>query len=202
MSRSDLWPTPIWEIDLRDRLGDLGALTGRALDHLRKHPLPEHPLQQSDPSLASSGLEWSAAGRVIEEVARAVARRELRMTDGQNLVLSRCWVVRCDGSADFDRTLGTADLLHSHLPSTLSSVLYLQLPAEFEGTESVGTTLRSPNAAVARQLREPTNSTRPGRTGHLLLFPSWLEHAPAQAPPGCIYTRPRVVVASDFTLIG
>lgn len=198
--RTDLWPTPLWQIDLGDVLVEHPSLVGEALAYLDAHRLPEHPLQQSAPDLGTAGPATAAGLARLEAVARELARREFVVRDGQNVVTYRSWVVRSDGSGDWDES--SAALLHSHLPSLLSAVWYLQVPDGFEGSAEVGTTFRPAVPALHRLLRQPLSWTVPGRTGHVVFFPSWVEHVPAPAPPGRHFLPPRVAVACDYVLIG
>ncbi|HEX2575850.1 MAG TPA: putative 2OG-Fe(II) oxygenase, partial [Aquihabitans sp.] len=91
--------------------------------------------------------------------------------------------------------------LHAHPRAILSCVLYLQLPDELVDLPQGGTGFRDPNAGPTSYMAGRPWQWIAARPLDLLVFPSWVEHAPGEAVRPGPYTRPRIVIATDVTCI-
>lgn len=91
--------------------------------------------------------------------------------------------------------------LHAHPRALLSSVLYLRVPDELVDTPWGGTVFRDPNAANTGYMVDRPLSRVPAAPLGLVVFPGWLEHAPAEPPDAAPYSSPRIVVATDVICV-
>lgn len=166
-----LFPTFVWKGDLksdefeplnRDIIAALAGL-GAPLEGLRPGEN-----WQSDHGLHERGafrplLEWV-------EAAAASALSHLRVA--RPLMITGCW-------ANVNAP-GTGHRLHSHRNNYLSGAYYVQVQ---EGADSINFFDPKPQAGVIRPaVTEPTAENTElamvrVKTGSLLLFPAWLQHA-------------------------
>lgn len=192
-----LFAIPVWEVDLREALADRHErLVELALDAIRNHPAPQAPFRQSLPNLAHLSDEWNEAAELMVSVAQVVLddhyrRRSYRIRD------LRSWVLAVDGSDAWDAEIRRFTLLHNHPNSTLSSVLYLDIPGDIEGSPDSGTVFSDPLGHVTRETSGNGMTVIPGKTLRMLVFPSWLEHGPAR-PLQPTMPHPRLTVAADY----
>jgi uncharacterized protein (TIGR02466 family) len=166
-----LFPTLVWKGDLepqafeplnRDIVSALGGM-GAPLDGLRpgENWQSEHDLHAR--AAFRPLLEWVEAGA-------ASALSYLRVP--RPLMVTGCW-------ANVNAP-GTGHRLHSHRNNYLSGAYYVQVQ---EGADSINFFDPKPQAGVIRPaVTEPTaENTEVAmvrvKTGSLLLFPAWLQHA-------------------------
>ena len=166
-----LFPTFVWKGDLarqeseplnRDIVAALAAM-GAPLEGLRpgENWQSDHGLHQS--VAFRPLLEWV-------EAAAASALSHLRIP--KPLMITGCW-------ANVNAP-GTGHRLHSHRNNYLSGAYYVQVQ---EGADSINFFDPKPQAGVIRPAAtEPTaENTEVAmvrvKTGSLLLFPAWLQHA-------------------------
>ena len=166
-----LFPTFVWKGDLkpheseplnRDIVAALAAM-GAPLEGLRpgENWQSDHGLHQR--ATFRPLLEWV-------EAAAASALSYLRIP--KSLMITGCW-------ANVNAP-GTGHRLHSHRNNYLSGAYYVQVQ---EGADSINFFDPKPQAGVIRPAAtEPTaENTEVAmvrvKTGSLLLFPAWLQHA-------------------------
>jgi len=166
-----LFPTFVWKGDLarqeseplnRDIVAALAAM-GAPLEGLR----PGENWQ------SDHGLHQRAAFRPLLEWVEAAATNALSyLRIPKPLMITGCW-------ANVNAP-GTGHRLHSHRNNYLSGAYYVQVQ---EGADSINFFDPKPQAGVIRPAAtEPTaENTEVAmvrvKTGSLLLFPAWLQHA-------------------------
>ena len=166
-----LFPTFVWKGDLarqeseplnRDLVAALAAM-GAPLEGLR----PGENWQ------SDHGLHQRAAFRPLLEWVEAAATNALSyLRIPKPLMITGCW-------ANVNAP-GTGHRLHSHRNNYLSGAYYVQVQ---EGADSINFFDPKPQAGVIRPAAtEPTaENTEVAmvrvKTGSLLLFPAWLQHA-------------------------
>lgn len=163
--------------------------------------LAEHGTSPSD--LAHQTLEDPFSGRsdgwrILEEMMnslyRSVIEERFRRWRSGELHLRR-WAIKI-GDLDLDETrrLG-AGAIHNHAPALLSSIYYLRVPAELSSAASGGTHFYNPIAGAVDNL-VPRGHDEPPIEGRLVVFPSFVDHAPLplhwSAPDD-----PRIVISAD-----
>lgn len=197
--QENLFALPIWIYDLSFLSDIQDQMIGSALDLVSNEPANEFAkFQQSRPILQELGLpEWDdfflVFGEICTTIVKETFQTHARITRGT----SESWVVRIDGSTEYDDYGGELSLLHSHRGSLLSSVFYLSVPKELRGDPLGGTLFRDPHAAAAHEMR-PTYHRVLAEPLSLLVFPSFIEHAPSEPQGSVAYSSPRVIVSTDF----
>lgn len=198
VQRTDLFPTPIWTTDLTHLADQRDGMAAAAREVLAASPAsPADPLSQSAAVLQNSDHPgWQSFFEYLRSTMEDIVGKELPpayATDGWFL---RSWVVEVSDYDDWHHT-GLLRSLHAHLPSLLSSVLYVEVPEALRGADSGGTTFRDPMAAITGSYRPSDVHVSPQEL-RLVIFPSWLEHLPQPPDPGLRIESPRLVVATDL----
>jgi uncharacterized protein (TIGR02466 family) len=187
-----LFPTFVWKGDLnppefeplnRDILAALSGL-GAPLDGLRlgENWQSEHDLH-----------ERAAFRPLLEWVGAAAANALSHLHIPRSLMVTGCW-------ANVNAP-GTGHRLHSHRNNYLSGAYYVQVQ---EGADSINFFDPKPQAGVIRpSVTQPTaENTEVAmvrvKTGSLLLFPAWLQHAVDVNRSG----RPRVSLSFNLMFPG
>ena len=200
-SRSDLFPSPIWVIDLDEFIVDLTHMASVARTVLSSHPTdPNDPYRQSRAVLQEvRDVSWRRFFVRLGEYMAGIISTEVRLQSSGDLGKLRSWVLEIKPEDRWRQSATVSRDLHSHLPSTLSSVFYVEVPYSIIGQSTGGTTFRDPNAVITQAFRPATVhvSAVPGR---LIIFPSWLEHAPEPPATELLLDSPRLVVSTDLRI--
>ena len=166
-----LFPTFVWKGDLaRQEFEPLNRDIVAALAGLGA---PLEGLRPGENWQSDHGLHERAAFRPLLEWVEAAAASALSyLRIPQPLMVTGCW-------ANVNAP-GTGHRLHSHRNNYLSGAYYVQVQ---EGADSINFFDPKPQAGVIRPAAtEPTaENTEVAmvrvKTGSLLLFPAWLQHA-------------------------
>jgi hypothetical protein len=199
LTRTDLFPTPVWSVDLTELAEHVPAMVAEAEAVLERSPADDNDLFEQSRAVLQASTEpgWVEFFRIIAAHMEAIVGRDLPAHFGIERAYLRSWVLRIDDPSAHNRIGSTLDLLHSHLPSVLSSVFYLQVPTALVEASHGGTTFRDPNAAVTRAYRRPDVQVAAAPL-RLVIFPSHLEHCPERPAPATVFDRPRLVVSTDL----
>ncbi|HWF07362.1 MAG TPA: putative 2OG-Fe(II) oxygenase [Bryobacteraceae bacterium] len=128
--------------------------------------------------------------RVIGEVIAAS-----RATLDPATVYLRAWASKLAREGDYSRRRARLSAIHNHSPAFLSAIYYLRVPQEQEKGES-GTLFVNP---FPQSLASPQPGVvLPGLEGRIVVFPSWVLHAPAELAD---LKSPRIVIAVDAHFI-
>lgn len=195
-TQHQLFSVPVWEFDLSEAIGDLAdELVAAARAAVTELPARGLPFRQSLPQLGQRSEAWADALSLFGDVAQHVLdhyyqRRNYQVTD------ISAWALEVDGGDAWDLEGRRFGLMHNHANSTLSSVLYLDLPPD-EPNPHGGTVFQDPLAHVTRESAGTGVVTVAATNLHLVIFPSWLEHGPAR-PLAAKLSPPRLTVAADY----
>lgn len=88
--------------------------------------------------------------------------------------------------------------LHAHAQATFSTVCYLDVPPELVDAGAGGTLLRNPLANVHHRYYDVDYIRFDPVELGVVVFPGFLEHLPERPDGRVDFSRPRVVVATDF----
>ena len=166
-----LFPTFVWKGDVKPQ--DCEPLNRDIVAALAGLGAPLEGLRPGENWQSDQGLHERAAFRPLlewVEAAAASALSYLRVV--RPLIITGCW-------ANVNAP-GTGHRLHSHRNNYLSGAYYVQVQ---EGADSINFFDPKPQAGVIRPAAtEPTaENTEVAmvrvKTGSLLLFPAWLQHA-------------------------
>lgn len=188
-----LFEVPAWRASFAWLESDLGHMIDDIDLLLATSDLPmTYPGRQTRPVLQTLETDhWQRLYAAIGAVGQGIvdsdngrfARPNARLADVAS------WALELQAPYDLRATR------HSHAGATLSSVLWLTLPAEW--TSEGGTTFFDPLAFL--QPAQSSHSTR-AVSPHpleLLMFPWWVEHCPT--PVNAAVDARRLVIATDLT---
>ena len=166
-----LFPTFVWKGDLARQ--DCEPLNRDILAALASLGAPLEGLRPGENWQSDHGLHERAAFRPLLEWVEAAAASALSyLRVPRPLMVTGCW-------ANVNAP-GTGHRLHSHRNNYLSGAYYVQVQ---EGADSINFFDPKPQAGVIRPAAtQPTaENTEVAmvrvKTGSLLLFPAWLQHA-------------------------
>ena len=166
-----LFPTFVWKGDLKP--GEFEPLNRDIVAALAGLGAPLETLRPGENWQSDHGLqERPAFGPLLEWVEAAAASALSYLRIPRPLVVTGCW-------ANVNAP-GTGHRLHSHRNNYLSGAYYVQVQ---DGADSIDFFDPRPQAGVIRPAAtEPTaENTEVAmvrvKTGSLLLFPAWLQHA-------------------------
>ncbi len=200
--RRDLFPTPIWQVDLSHLHGHMQEMIADAEELIATDPFVGNQLfSQSRTHLQSrGGPAWKAFFHETAAIMQHIMERDYPPTFPVTGGTLRSWAMRITDPKEFDRAGGgIQSVLHAHLPSFLSSVFYLQVPDELLETGTGGTTFRDPASSLSQMHRQPWIHIPPNPF-ELVIFPSHLEHAPERPQGVESFSTPRIVVSTDLRL--
>lgn len=196
----NLFATPIWTVSLAHLAPHVEAMIEDSIEAIQGSPARKGPFEQSDGMLQTlDGSHWSAFFEAYSAVAESIIHSAMDLSFERFAL--RSWALRIRNSADY-RTETTAiglAHLHSHVHCVLSSVFYLRVPEGLSGSADAGTLFRDPGAAVASHLRA-SEYLVPAEPLCLVLFPSFLEHAPCMPADYGGEDGPRLIVATDLAV--
>lgn len=197
-TRHSMFDVPVWDFDLSEALTDIrDELVADALEAARQSPLTTRPFRQSMASLGGASQLWADVISTFRDIATSLIEQTYRSVEGTSFPQVReirCWSLVIDGREQWDAEAAGLRIVHNHPGSTLSSVLFLDGPAD-DRSGSGGTMFMNPLSHVADPRLIPKSMVVPWRLMHLVLFPSWLEHGPMRPSPG---GGPRLTVAADY----
>ncbi len=166
-----LFPTFVWKGDLKPQ--EFEPLNRDIVTALAGLGAPLEGLRPGENWQSDHGLHERAAFRPLLEWVEAAAAGALSyLRIPKPLMITGCW-------ANVNAP-GTGHRLHSHRNNYLSGAYYVQVQ---EGADSINFFDPKPQAGVIRPAAtEPTaENTEVAmvrvKTGSLLLFPAWLQHA-------------------------
>ena len=166
-----LFPTFVWKGDLGHAQSD--PLNREIIAALAGLGAPLEGLRPGENWQSDHGLhERAAFGPLLEWVEAAAANALSYLRIPRPLMITGCW-------ANVNAP-GTGHRLHSHRNNYLSGAYYVQVQ---DGADSINFFDPKPQAGVIRPAAsEPTaENTEVAmvrvKTGSLLLFPAWLQHA-------------------------
>ena len=166
-----LFPTFVWKGDLKPQ--EFEPLNRDIVTALAGLGAPLEGLRPGENWQSDHGLHERAAFRPLLEWVEAAAASALSyLRIPKPLMITGCW-------ANVNAP-GTGHRLHSHRNNYLSGAYYVQVQ---EGADSINFFDPKPQAGVIRPAAaEPTaENTEVAmvrvKTGSLLLFPAWLQHA-------------------------
>ena len=166
-----LFPTFVWKADLKPQ--DCEPLNRDIVAALAGLGAPLEGLRPGENWQSDHGLHERAAFRPLLEWVEAAAANALSyLRVARPLMITGCW-------ANVNAP-GTGHRLHSHRNNYLSGAYYVQVQ---EGADSINFFDPKPQAGVIRPAAtQPTaENTEVAmvrvKTGSLLLFPAWLQHA-------------------------
>lgn len=200
-SQQPLFPIPLWEFNVSDVFESTrAALTEQALAAVDSAPVTSHPFRQSLANLHEISPLWADAVQIMTEIAEQILSQHFSVPEGMEPIKvrsTRCWALRVDSAEQWDEQSRRLSVIHNHPGSTLSSVLYLDVP-EQEGDDPTGGTLFvNPLAHVADPRLVPRRIVVPAKPLHMIMFPSWVEHGPAR-PSESLVAGTRLTVAADY----
>lgn len=198
LRRTGLFATSTWTADLGLSATDRSNLLRDAFRLLQRRRATDRPfLQTTDIDGFVDGPWWNryfeAAAALVGEVAGhlpAAAVDDFAMHH-------TTWVLVISHSDEFKPAGGVVDLLHTHPRTTLASIYYLDLPDELLVDHRAGTLLRNPVGGHASDF-EPVNVYESPGIDRMLVFPAHVEHAPARPDIAGPFSRPRVVIVSNW----
>jgi uncharacterized protein (TIGR02466 family) len=166
-----LFPTFVWKGDLKPE--EFEPLNRDIVAALAGLGAPLEGLRSGENWQSDHGLHERTAFRPLLEWVEAAAASTLSyLRISRTLMVTGCW-------ANVNAP-GTGHRLHSHRNNYLSGAYYVQVQ---EGADSINFFDPKPQAGVIRPAAtEPTaENTEVAmvrvKTGSLLLFPAWLQHA-------------------------
>jgi hypothetical protein len=198
LTRTALFDTPMWvsQIDeVRPFHDEMCAEVEDAIDSAPRdraaflaHQTP------SDPFLLGS-RGWSILEERSNAIYSALARESFQRWRAGEFHLRR-WAIRLGRLNQEEKSRLARDGVHNHLPALLSSIYYLRVPAEFADDPAGGTEFCNPLANLM-DMFGPRRTVVPPREGRLVIFPSFLDHAPV--PVGWdAGSVSRIVVSTDL----
>jgi hypothetical protein len=107
----------------------------------------------------------------------------------------RRWVIRLGMLNAEEKTRLRRDQIHNHLPALFSTIYYLRIPAEITGAGG-GTRFWNPIGNLM-DVTAPRLCDVPAREGRLVIFPSFVDHAPIPVEWDTAGDS-RLVVSSDL----
>lgn len=172
LSVSDIFPTPVWTIDLAaDVAGPMNAKLMTAIEALLggRPPIPPGANWQTDPVLHTRP-EFAAFTKLAERAGRAAA--QYLKLPARDLAVTGCW-------ANVNPP-GGRNTAHTHPNNYLSGVYYVAMPAGegrivFEDPRPAAAVMM-PRVAefTPHNANSMTFEVKPGR---MVLFPAWLTHS-------------------------
>ena len=196
--RTDLFPVPIWTIDLVELRPQLPAMIAAAEALLADAPAVGELFRQSQALLQdSTEPAWVEFFRVLAAHMERIIGREMPPQYGFKRAFLRSWVLQVDDAEDYESTGTLLNAVHSHVPAVLSSVLYLRVPDALVDAPSGGTTFKDPNSINTRSYSTPEFHVSPAPL-RLVVFPAWLEHLPEPPRPRSALQGGRLVVSTDL----
>ena len=166
---------------------------------LEESPSEHSPFEQSRAVLQQSDEPgWQLFFSRLSSIMQDIVANELRPRFDFKATMSS-WAIRMKSPEDYAATDGVLTPLHSHLPSVLTSVFYLQVPKACIDTDHGGTVLRDPQSANTRAYRAPDVHIPP-RPLRLAIFPAYIEHAP-ERPKTPSLDVDRIVVSTDLRVV-
>lgn len=193
MDQLGLFSIPVWTVDLSTFFADDLATMVDDVAWIIDENRADAPFEQS-----RAGIEllttapWPRYHQVLSQICEGLLRQAWPLA-GYEVGRFASWGLR------MTRPSGGGMLrhLHSHPRAVLSTVLYLQVPDELLGEPHGGTLFRDPNAANTSYMVDRPIARVPAHPLRLVVFPAWLEHTPAEPPTIDVYSKPRIVVATD-----
>jgi len=172
MAVKEIFPTPVWVVDLRRRVHEpLNASLLSTIEELisPRQPIPIGSTWQSDPVLHTLDGFREFTSIVCEAAQGIIAFLDL---DAGAFEITGCW-------ANINPT-GALNSNHCHPNNFLSGVYYVSVP---KGTGRIEFADPRPQAAVIfppvkRWNRFNGNKvTLEAKEGRLIIFPAWLSHS-------------------------
>lgn len=193
LDQMGLFPVPVWTVDLSPYFADDLATMVSDVDWIIDEDRAPAPLEQSRAAISALTTEpWPRYHQVLAQICEGLLARAWPEA-GYEVGRLATWGLRMAGPSGG----GLLRHLHAHPRAMLSSVLYLQIPDELVDHRHGGTLFRDPNASNTSYMAERPLARIAARPLRLVVFPAWLEHAPAEPPTGGRYSKPRIVVATD-----
>lgn len=147
----------------------------------------------SDPfDLPSPG--WNLLEQLSNSAYASLATENFQRWRSGEFHLRR-WAIRFGRLSPEDKARLHRDGLHNHLPALFSSIYYLRVPQELEDEGVGGTMFINPYANVM-DVMSPRSIVVPAKEGRLVIFPSFVDHAPVPIDWDATGV-PRIVVSSD-----
>lgn len=198
-TRQALFEIPMWLVDLsevmtyHDQTASevkelIDASTNSGPPRFLAHQTPSDPFDLPSPGWALLEGEMNQA---YENLAKANFKR---WRSGEFHL--RRWAIRLGQLDDDEKARLHRDGKHNHLPALFSSIYYLSVPDEIASGSVGGTRFWNPIGNLM-DVMAPRVVDVPAIEGRLVIFPSFLDHAP---PPvdWDARTKSRIVVSTDL----
>jgi hypothetical protein len=129
----------------------------------------------SDPfDLPSPG--WKLLDDFCNNIFSNLAKQNFQRWRAGEFHLRR-WAIRFGRLTQEEKAQLARDAVHNHLPALFSSIYYLRLPPEFADKPNGGTVFVNPIGNLMDLMSPRTRVIEP-QEGRLLVFPSFVDHAP------------------------
>ncbi len=199
VQQESLFPIPIWIVDLSFLEPDLPALIADTECHLVDTPAAASPFRQTRPVLQDQeGEHWLRLVDALGSVGSTIVGQCYKSDANFQIGGVRCWGLEISSAADFTGPEAMLNLLHVHRRSLLSCVLWLRVPDGLVEDRRAGTMFRDPRASDTMDFEGYPIAYVPPAPLRLLVFPSFLEHAPAYPGDDAVFASPRLVIAGEL----
>ncbi|HEX4274657.1 MAG TPA: putative 2OG-Fe(II) oxygenase [Bryobacteraceae bacterium] len=120
---------------------------------------------------------WKLLDSLCNDIFSNLAKQNFQRWRAGEFHLRR-WAIRFGRLTPEEKARLARDAVHNHLPALFSSIYYLRLPPEFAENPSGGTVFVNPIGNLMDLMSPRTRVIEP-KEGRLLVFPSFVDHAPA-----------------------
>jgi hypothetical protein len=192
VERHEVFPTPVWFVDLGHLAPHRDALLADIDDSLATWEAPGVPGRMTRNDLQDrTGAHWDAYREALHGLTDAIAAD-----------LSPPWTTRSvhTWAISFETPEAIGDertSLHNHARSTYTASLWLSVPAELEATREGATVLRNPQNHLLRRYGMGTYVRFEPVPMSMVVFPSFVEHFPERPATVDTFSRPRTLLVSD-----
>jgi hypothetical protein len=199
VQQESLFPIPLWIADLSFLAADLPALVADTERLLVDAPSVGSPFRQTNPVLQDqAGDHWTRLLEAVTSVGGAVLAQCYKPEANFEIGAVRAWGLEISSAAEYEGPEAVLNLLHVHQRSLLSCVVWLRVPQELVEDRRAGTMFRDPRANDTMDFVGYPVAYVPPAPLRLLVFPSFLEHAPAYPGHAIEFSSPRLVVAGEL----
>jgi hypothetical protein len=179
-SRTSLFDIPLWIVEFDEVIQyhlEMAQEVEFLIDSTPIDVSPRYLAHQtpSDPFLLPSA-GWRLLERLSNQVYSDLAKTHFQRWRSGEFHLRR-WGIRLGTLSNSDKARLARDSVHNHLPALFSSIYYLRLPPEFIENLDGGTRFINPIGNLM-DLMGPRTITIAPKEGRLLIFPSFVDHAP------------------------
>ncbi len=202
LMRRPLFDIPSWVDQLDDVTPFHGEMAREVEDMIDADPLKASPnvlahQTSSDPFLLPSRGWRLLDAHCAATFSRLAKENFQRWCDGEFHL--RRWAIRYGKLDAEEKRRLASQAMHNHIPALFSAVYYLRLPPELSDRPEGGTVFVNPIANLMDMISPRTTTISP-REGLLVVFPSFVDHAPVPVSWDAVDT-PRIVVSCDVFFV-